>query len=102
MSPLLVVRVSSSDVRAWIWRWIAAGLRPWWVLDVAAVAGVTRPRPGEGDLALLAPVQQVMLDELRSVVNVYAQDRERHHFGDVVEGGQHPFAGLVGHAAEMT
>ena len=30
-ADLLVVRVSSSDVRAWIWRWIAAGLRPSWV-----------------------------------------------------------------------
>ena len=30
-------------------------------------------------------VEQVVIDELRSVVAVYAQDRERHRAGDVVE-----------------
>jgi hypothetical protein len=30
---------------------------------VGAVVGVARPGPGEGDLAVLAPVQQVVVDE---------------------------------------
>src|SRR5512144_3279013 len=75
--------------------------RPVLLLDVAAVVLVARPRPGEGDLAFLAPGQQVMIDELRSIVTVYAQDRERHRAGDVVERGEHPFAGLVAHAAVL-
>ena len=43
----------------------------------------------------------VVIDELRSVVGIDAQDRERHRAGDVVERGEHPFAGLVGHAAVL-
>ena len=33
--------------------------------------------------------------------SVDAQDRKRHLTGDVVERGQHPFAGLVAHAAVL-
>jgi hypothetical protein len=38
------------------------------LLDVAAVILVARPRPGEGDLALLAPGEQVTIDELGPVI----------------------------------
>ena len=71
--------------------------RPVLLLDIAAVVLVGRPRPGEGDLAPCAPLQQGDVDEFRSVVRVHAQDRERHLVGDVVECGQHAFGGLVGH-----
>ena len=36
-----------------------------------------------------------------AVVAVYAQDRKRHDRGDVVQRGEHPFAGLVAHAAVL-
>ena len=47
--------------------------RPVLLFDVGAVVGVTGTRLGEGDLPLLAPVQEVVVDELRSVVRVDAQ-----------------------------
>jgi hypothetical protein len=54
------------------------------------------PRAGEGDLVVLAPVQQVDVDELRSVVGVHPQDRERHLVGDVLECPKTHVAALLG------
>ncbi|MGI8627294.1 MAG: hypothetical protein ACR2J5_12100, partial [Geodermatophilaceae bacterium] len=52
-------------------------------LHVGAIVGVAWPRPGEGDLPLGPPVEQVMVDELAAVVGVHPDDRERHDRGDV-------------------
>jgi hypothetical protein len=45
------------------------------LLDVRAIVAVTRPGPSEGDLPLLAPVQQVVVDELTAALGVDAQQR---------------------------
>ncbi len=60
------------------------------LLDVRAIVAVARPGPGEGDLPLLAPVQQVVVDELTAALGVDTQQRERQDLRDVLERGEHP------------
>ncbi|WP_188316577.1 hypothetical protein [Solihabitans fulvus] len=79
----------------------AADYRPVLLLDVAAVVAVARSGPGEGDLLVLAVVEQVVVDELGAVVGVDAQDREREPRGDVLERGQDPLLGLVADGADL-
>ena len=53
------------------------------LLDVRSVVLVAGPTPGKGDLVVEAVVVEVGVDELRSVVGVDAQDREREALGDI-------------------
>jgi len=66
---------------------------------VRAVIAVARPGPGEGDLLLGAVAQEMVVDELRSVVGVDPDDRKREDRHDVLEGLEAPLRGLVAHAA---
>lgn len=62
------------------------------LLDVTAVVLVARPDPGKGDLAFLAPLEQLVVDEFRSGVGVHAQDRKQHLGPDVVKSNRAAYA----------
>ena len=61
-------------------------------LDMRSVVGVPRPGPGERQLLLLTPPQQMPVDELAAVVRVHSQQRERQRHLDVDKRSQHPSA----------
>jgi hypothetical protein len=56
------------------------------LLDVAAVVLVALPAAGEGDPLLLAVGEQVVIDELRAVVRVDAEQGEGQDPAHVVDG----------------
>ena len=71
------------------------------LFHVRAVVAVARPGARERDRAPLAPVEQVVVDELATVVGIDPEDWERHDLRDLCQGRDDPFAGLVAHAAVL-
>jgi len=67
------------------------------LLHVGAIVLVPGPGAGERDLVGMAVGEQVFVDELRSVVRIDADNREREHRGDVLECLEDPPGGLVPH-----
>src|ERR1035441_893986 len=67
-----------------------AHMGPVLLLDVGPVVLVARARPGEGDLVLDAVVEQVVVDELTSVVRIDAEYREGELRDDVLDGLEDP------------
>ena len=68
-------------------------------LDMGPVVLVAGPRPREGDLVRGAVGEQVGVDELRAVVGVDPENRERELGDDLLDRLEHPDRSLVLHRA---
>ncbi len=65
------------------------------LLDVRPVVLVAGPGPGKGDLVLGAVVEEVGVDEFRSVIRIDSENRERVLANDVLECLEYPDPRLV-------
>jgi hypothetical protein len=57
---------------------------------------------GEGDLLLLAVAQELIVDELASVIRIYLQQLERQPRPYIFDGFQHPCLRLVAHSLHLS
>lgn len=72
---------------------------PVFLLDVGAVVLVAGAGAGESDVLLIAVAFELFVDEFAAVIRIDSDDREGEDTGDVHQGLEYPFLGLVLHGA---